>query len=101
MTYNGDQLLTRTDPFGKTLTYGYDAAGNVVSEADSLGGLTTMAYDGNRMVSQTYQDAHDAADAQLHLRRRRQPTDRDTLQRTCPARRNSRRRRSTLTTAAK
>ena len=57
MTYNGDQLLTRTDPFGKTLTYGYDAAGNVVSEADSLGGTTTMTYDGNQMVSQTYQDA--------------------------------------------
>ena len=38
MTYNGDQLLTRTDPFGKTLTYGYNAAGNVASEADSLGG---------------------------------------------------------------
>ncbi len=57
MTYDGGRLMTRTDPFGMTLTYGYDQAGNVTSEADSLGGLTTMTYDGNQMSSLTYQDA--------------------------------------------
>ena len=57
MTYDGNQLATRTDPFGLTLTYRYDLAGNVTSEADSLGGLTTEIYDGNQMASMTYQDA--------------------------------------------
>ena len=40
-------MLTQTDPNGLTLTYGYDAAGNVTSVADSLGGLTTSTYSGN------------------------------------------------------
>ena len=57
MTYDGNRLVTRTDPFGLTITYGYDDAGNVISEADSLGGLTTRTYDGGRLTSLTYQDA--------------------------------------------
>ena len=57
MTYDGNRLVTRTDPFGLTITYGYDEAGNVISESDSLGGLTTYTYDGGRMTSLTYQDA--------------------------------------------
>ena len=30
MTYDGNRLITRTDPFGLTIDYGYDEAGNVI-----------------------------------------------------------------------
>ena len=56
MTYDGDRLLTQTSPTGVTLTYGYDAAGNVTSIADSQGGLTSISYDGDQIASKTYQD---------------------------------------------
>jgi RHS repeat-associated protein len=54
MTYDGDQLLTQTDPNGLTLTYGYDDNGNVTSVQDSLGGLTTSVYDGNQLMSRQF-----------------------------------------------
>ena len=39
------RLLTRTDPFGLTLTYAYDNDGNVASVTDSLGGVVSSVYD--------------------------------------------------------
>ena len=61
MTYDGNRLVTQTDPNGLTLTYGYDDDGNVISESDSQGGLTSYDYDGGRMTSLTYQDAGGAS----------------------------------------
>ena len=58
MTYDGNQLKTVTSPTGLTLTYSYDDNGNVISIADSQGGLTTMTYDGGRVMTKTYQDAN-------------------------------------------
>jgi RHS repeat-associated protein len=54
MTYDGDQLLTQTDPNGLTLTYAYDDNGNVTSVQDSLGGLTASVYDGNQLMSRQF-----------------------------------------------
>jgi RHS repeat-associated protein len=53
MTYgSAGELLTRTDPLGLTLTYGYDQNNNVTSVQDSLGGQITNVYDGdNRETS--------------------------------------------------
>jgi RHS repeat-associated protein len=57
MTYDGNRLLTRTDPSGLTLTYSYDDAGNVSSVQDSQGGLTTYTYNAaNQVISKTFQD---------------------------------------------
>jgi RHS repeat-associated protein len=56
MTYDGNQLKTRTDPSGLTLTYGYDDIGNVTSVSDSAGATTSFVFDGGRVVRKTYQD---------------------------------------------
>lgn len=56
MTYDADnRLKTQTDPFGLTLTYGYDGNGNTISVSDSRGGVTTSTYDGdNRLISRDF-----------------------------------------------
>jgi YD repeat-containing protein len=44
-------------PFGLTITYGYDGNGNVLSEQDSAGGMTTYTYDAdNRQTSEQFND---------------------------------------------
>ena len=55
-TYNAaGQVATQTDPWGLTLTYGYDAAGNKVSVTDSLGGQTSSTYNDNgQLTSRMY-----------------------------------------------
>ncbi|OAI40494.1 hypothetical protein AYO40_00745 [Planctomycetaceae bacterium SCGC AG-212-D15] len=58
MSYDGNRLITQSSANGVTLTYGYDLASNVTSSADSQGGLTNIVYDGNQVVSKTYQDAN-------------------------------------------
>jgi RHS repeat-associated protein len=58
MTYDGNRLTSETTPSGLTLSYTYDLDGNVTSIQDSQGGLTTLVYDGNEIVSKTYQDAN-------------------------------------------
>ena len=59
MSYDGNQLITRTDPNGITLTYSYDLNSNVIGVADSQGGLTTMTYNANNQVtSKTYEDSN-------------------------------------------
>jgi RHS repeat-associated protein len=58
MTYDGDRLISSTDPSGLTLSYTYDGDGNVTSIRDSQGGVTTLSYNGNGQVTaETYQDA--------------------------------------------
>jgi RHS repeat-associated protein len=57
LTYDGNRLLTRTDPSGLTLTYSYDGDGNVTSVQDSQGGLTTYQYNAaNQVTSKTFQN---------------------------------------------
>ncbi len=48
-------MATQTDPWGLTLTYGYDANGNKTSVTDSLGGTTTSTYSSdNQLTSRSY-----------------------------------------------
>ena len=58
-TYDGDRVLTQTDPNGITLTFTYDEDGNTTSISDSQGGVATMTYNASGQVtSKTYQDAN-------------------------------------------
>ena len=49
--YDGDgNVLTETDPDGGVTTYTYDGDGNVLTETDPDGGVTTTVYDGDGNV---------------------------------------------------
>jgi RHS repeat-associated protein len=52
MTYDAlDRMVTQQQPFGMALTYTLDAVGNVQVVNDSLGGITSSAYDAaNRLT---------------------------------------------------
>ena len=55
MTYDdAGRVVTAVDPFGLTLTFGYDADGNQTSVTDWLGGVVTSTYDGDRLVERTF-----------------------------------------------
>ncbi len=45
-----DRVATEKEPFGVTLTMGYDASGNQTSVQDSFGGLTTSVYNGDNLL---------------------------------------------------
>jgi len=48
-------VLTVTNPFGQTLTYGYDQNGNVTSVSDSLGGqVTSVLSAAERLTSRQF-----------------------------------------------
>ncbi len=58
MSYNGDELVAESGPFGVSLSDGYDADGNVNSIIDSQGGTTSLTYGGNgEVLTETYQDS--------------------------------------------
>lgn len=51
-TYDGDNLITQTNPLGQTTSFTYDAQDNQISETDALGNTTTSSYDsGNRLLT--------------------------------------------------
>ena len=61
MTYDGNRLLTQTDPNGITLTFGYDQNNNVTSVVQSRGttilGTITSLYSGdNLLASRSFTD---------------------------------------------
>src|SRR5207245_6244797 len=45
MTYDGDRLVTQTDPSGVSLSFGYDNNANVTSVTDNQGGTVASSYD--------------------------------------------------------
>lgn len=57
LSYTSNQLATVTGPFGQTLTYTYNANGNVSTITIPDGGVYTYAYDAkNNLISVTYPD---------------------------------------------
>jgi YD repeat-containing protein len=51
------RLLSATNPESGTITYTYDANGNVITKADARNITTTMSYDAlNRLLGKTYSD---------------------------------------------
>lgn len=52
-SWDDGQLLGVTNPFGVTLTFGYDADGRRTSVADSFGGLITSTYTDGLLASRT------------------------------------------------
>src|SRR5205085_1779099 len=52
-SYNGDQVISQTDPNGLTLTLTYDTCGNTTSMVDSQGGHLTQSYQGDQLTTKT------------------------------------------------
>ncbi len=69
-TYDpANRVLTQTDPFNLTLTFGYDANGNVTSVADSAGGTVTSIYNGdNQLTSRRFATTANGTPASVQLR---------------------------------
>ena len=55
-TYDGGWVDTEVTPDGLTLSFAYDPAGHVTSQADSQGATTSFSWSGNDLVRETYQD---------------------------------------------
>ena len=60
LAYDGLRLSSVTDPFGRTLTFTYDAASRIQTMTDPSGGIFTYAYSAadltGKLVSVTYPD---------------------------------------------
>lgn len=57
LSYSGNRIVGVTDPIGRTVSYGYDSAGNLVDVTDVAGGDTHFGYDAaHRMVNMRLPD---------------------------------------------
>ena len=69
-TYDSaNRVYTQTDPFNLTLTFGYDANGNVTSVADSAGGTVTSIFNAdNQLTSRRFATTANGTPASVQLR---------------------------------
>ena len=52
LSYSGSQIATLTDQLSRTIRYGYDAGGNLISATDADLGVTHFSYDSQHRITQ-------------------------------------------------
>ena len=57
LSWTGPHVASVADGFGRSVSYGYDASGNLVSEVDPLGNVTRFAYDAASRLLQIFYPA--------------------------------------------